>query len=266
MIRRLRLGNLSTLFRDRYRGFEFPDDDAGREDLRELLLPVSIGPHADIRMPSVIAAWARWMQPQEATELIDRINMMPMRRRMPTAKQLGKRQNVTASLRHRLKLWTIRPCDISLGELRRQRRREAARERMRRLRQLQGRKPRAEWLATNSISRTKPWEKAGFKTRRTWERHGKPMSQVCSHLKLNKKAANTPATQGQAEAPQKGSGERTPVSRPSKTTKPRKAQSKKGVLLTWQLPCSDVGEHTCDTTGPVPNDWRRNAKTPEEAL
>jgi hypothetical protein len=29
-----------------------------------------------------------------------------------------------------------------------------------------------------SFSRTKPWEAAGFRCRRTWERHGKPMSQI----------------------------------------------------------------------------------------
>jgi len=38
MLRRLRLGNLRTLFRHRY-GPTLPDDDAGRAELRELLLP-----------------------------------------------------------------------------------------------------------------------------------------------------------------------------------------------------------------------------------
>lgn len=34
--------------------------------------------------------------------------------------------------------------------------------------------PRAEWEATNSISRTKPWEALGM-SRSTWYRKGKPM-------------------------------------------------------------------------------------------
>src|SRR4051794_13285844 len=36
-------------------------------------------------------------------------------------------------------------------------------------------KPRKEYEAM-SISRTKPWIAAGFNTRRTWERHGKPVA------------------------------------------------------------------------------------------
>jgi hypothetical protein len=44
MMRRLRLGKLRKLFRDRY-GPTLADDDAGREDQHELLLPISIGPH-----------------------------------------------------------------------------------------------------------------------------------------------------------------------------------------------------------------------------
>jgi hypothetical protein len=47
--RRLRLANLRKLFRDR-NGPILPDDDAGREYLVELLLPISVGPHADIKM------------------------------------------------------------------------------------------------------------------------------------------------------------------------------------------------------------------------
>jgi hypothetical protein len=62
MLRRLRLGNLRKLFRDRY-GPIFPDDDAGRADLQELLLPISLGPHADIKMPNAIEVWAPWMKP-----------------------------------------------------------------------------------------------------------------------------------------------------------------------------------------------------------
>ena len=38
---------------------------------------------------------------------------------------------------------------------------------------------RAEY-ENRSLSRTKPWLSAGFKTRRTWERHGKPSADVAS--------------------------------------------------------------------------------------
>jgi hypothetical protein len=65
MIRRLRLANLRKLLRDR-NGPILPDDDAGREYLVELLLPISVGPHADIKMPSAIEVWAPWMDKKEA--------------------------------------------------------------------------------------------------------------------------------------------------------------------------------------------------------
>jgi hypothetical protein len=53
MIRRLRLGDLRKLFRDRY-GPILPDDDAGREHLIELLLPISLGYEPDLKMRNAI--------------------------------------------------------------------------------------------------------------------------------------------------------------------------------------------------------------------
>src|SRR5215470_16597951 len=106
MIRRLRLANLRKLLRDR-NGPILPDDDAGREYLLELLLPISVGPHADIKMPNAIEVWAPWMNKKEAGAIIDQINLMPMWQRKPTAKALGERLRVTNHERERLKLWTI---------------------------------------------------------------------------------------------------------------------------------------------------------------
>jgi hypothetical protein len=51
--------------------------------------------------------------------------------------------------------------------------REAERGAQKAARRKAKRTPRAEYEA-NSASRTRPWEAAGFKCRRTWERHGKP--------------------------------------------------------------------------------------------
>src|SRR5215470_10016484 len=111
MIRRLRLANLRKLLRDR-NGPILPDDDAGREYLLELLLPISVGPHADIKMPNAIEVWAPWMGKDKASELIDQINRMPIRQRKPTGKVLGERLNLTNPDRERLRLWTIAPCDM----------------------------------------------------------------------------------------------------------------------------------------------------------
>jgi hypothetical protein len=52
-IRRLRLRDMRNYLRCRY-GHTLPDDDAGREDLRELLYPISVGPNAAIKMPKAI--------------------------------------------------------------------------------------------------------------------------------------------------------------------------------------------------------------------
>jgi hypothetical protein len=184
-LRRLRLGDLHRLLRDRC-GPTLPDDDAGREYLKELLLPISLGP-AEARngsggmvkvwtptdkMRREIEQWAPWMSKDEADLLLDEINRMPPWERMVKAGPLGQRLRLTFAERARLDLRTIGPCDMTkkvMVEIRRQKRRQ--RERLRR--QSQGSKPRSEYLAA-SISRTKPWIAAGFNTRRTWERNGKP--------------------------------------------------------------------------------------------
>src|SRR5262249_55288452 len=152
MIRRLRFANLCKLLRDR-NGPVLPDDDAGREYLLELLLPISVGPHADIKMPYAIEVWAPWMQKDEATQVIDHINQMPIWQRKQTARILGERLRMTNGERERLKLWTIAPCDMGSKGMDLWRKHKD-RERKRRRRQLWGAKSQA-----TSISKTKPWER-----------------------------------------------------------------------------------------------------------
>jgi len=162
MIRRLRLGNLRKLLHHRC-GPTLPDDDAGREYLYELLVPISLGPHADLKMPNAIEVWAPWMSKDEAEGTIDQIKLIPIWNRKPTARELGDRLRLTNLERERLRLWTIAPYDLNEQE-RLEQRRAKKRTRMRELRQLRGAKPRAE-----SLSRTKPWLTLGI-SRRTWER------------------------------------------------------------------------------------------------
>src|SRR5262249_43701424 len=77
-LRRLRLGDLKRLFRHRY-GPTLFDDDAGRDDLFELLLPVSLrGKSAGKVMRNVIETWAPWMEAAEAYILLQRIEIMPL--------------------------------------------------------------------------------------------------------------------------------------------------------------------------------------------
>jgi hypothetical protein len=167
MIRRLRLGNLRKLFRDRY-GPTLPNDDAGREDLMELLLPISLGPHATIQMPNAIEVWAPWMQPGETGAIIDQINLMPIWERKPDARKLGERLGVTNGQRERLRLWTIAPCDMISNEMLWWRKIKK-RERMRRLRQTRGQQSRAKYLAKHTTSKERPWIALGI-SRASWYR------------------------------------------------------------------------------------------------
>jgi hypothetical protein len=232
MLRRLRLGNLRKLFRHRY-GPILPDDDAGRAELRELLLPISVSANADRKMPKTIELWAPWMGQQEALALIDDINRTPIWQRKPDGKMLGDRLRATNAQRERLKLWTIAACDMSEEEARKWRKAKE-RERRRQLRQLRGGKSRAEYEA-QSKSKTKPWLALGI-SRRTWERRrdASPSGELetgfrnrdasPSTIKLIK-AEDTLASPEQAPPPKKGRA--VPLAQTVKTKTPTKAKKLK---------------------------------------
>jgi hypothetical protein len=166
MIRRQRVGDLKKILRWRY-GHALPDDDAGREDLRELLLPISMGREAGRKMKNAIEIWAPWMDATEAGQLIDDVDRTPTYLRKPNARELGLRQNVTNQTREALGLRTIAPSDMTPAQLV-EWRKTKKRARDERRRRKAGKKPRPAYLA-NSLSRTKPWEMEGI-CRRTWER------------------------------------------------------------------------------------------------
>jgi hypothetical protein len=183
-IRRTRLSDLRRLLNHRY-GTSLPDDDAGREDLRELLMPISLGPDPQKRMLNAIGLWASWMPQDEIGLLIEDIERTEPKERKRTAKDLGERMNLTNELRGRLGIRTIAACDLTTeqaAEWRKAKRREQQRKR----RAANGAKPRAEY-ERNSINRTKPWIAAGI-SRATWFRKRetgmKPMNSLleASHL------------------------------------------------------------------------------------
>ena len=71
VVRRLRYGALMKLFRHRY-GYQFPDDDAGRDDLFVLVCVVSLAPSAtDKKMAHTIDMWAPWMPDIDVVRLVD---------------------------------------------------------------------------------------------------------------------------------------------------------------------------------------------------
>jgi hypothetical protein len=163
ILRRLRLGDLRRLLRSRY-GPILPNDSPGRESLRELLLPVSLAPENGERMiTKAIEVWTPWMDVNEARQLFVQINRMSIRERKPTARVLGKRLRLTNRERERLRLWSIRPFDMTDRQMHEQRKAKArAKEQQRRL--MAGSKPRE-----TSKARTRPWEAENI-SRRTWFR------------------------------------------------------------------------------------------------
>jgi hypothetical protein len=175
-LRRLRLGDLRRYCHDRY-GAKLPDDDAGRSDLFELLLPISLTPaESKWLMAKEIERQAPWMPYDEAEVLIDRICDLPERARMPSGKVLGARLNLTNAERERLRLWTIWPAGMTDAEMV-EYRRAKKRARDERRRQRAGAKPRDVWLAA-SLTKQKPWQAEGI-SRRTWfRRRQKPVAQV----------------------------------------------------------------------------------------
>ena len=159
-IRRVRLGHLKKLFLHRY-GPVLPDDDAGREDLVELLRL-----SADKNMIHVVEVCAPWLTTVEAEELIEQVKRLPVTARWSTPEELGERQRLTNRDRDRLGLWQIRPCDISEEELAEHRKaQDRARKRRKRV-------PRPVYEA-NSLSKTKPWEQEGISRRSWYRRHRK---------------------------------------------------------------------------------------------
>lgn|SRR5262249_44651245 len=169
-IRRCRLGDLRKLFRHRY-GMTMPDDDAGREDLRELLLVASMAFNAERMMLGIIAQWAPWMNKAEAAEVMDDVNTTPIYLRKPNGRILGDRLRLTDQERTTLGIRTIRPFDLTEEEF--LERRKGRKQYLKWLRQRRAGKPtRAEWLATHSLSRDQPWKAEGV-CKATWYRRQK---------------------------------------------------------------------------------------------
>jgi hypothetical protein len=222
MIRRLRLGNLRKLLRDR-NGPILPDDDAGREYLWELLLPISVGPNPDVKMPNAIEVWAPWMDKKEAEAIIDQINLTPIYHRKPTAVVLGERLNLTYAEREALKLWTIAACDVP-EKLKPLLRKQKKRDRMRVLRRLRGQKTRAQYLASNKTSKERPWIGLGISRRTYYYRLKTGNCTSPCQVKLNK-GSNRPVQSVKCQVSKKESAEKEPsnnlsTNSPVKSVKP----------------------------------------------
>jgi len=206
LIGRLRIGDLNKIFGRRYGGgrenYMFPEDDSGHEDLIILLQHyLRSNPH---KMPRIIKLRAPWADADRANHLLEHVAAYP---RQWKAQTLGRELRLTAAEWRLLDLRTIAPADMTVEE-RKQDRKLRARLRKRHKRRAHGMKSRAEFLAANDISRTKPWLASGM-SRATWYRQqakvkgGQPPGRDRSvHHKEILKAVDTPVSPSQPPVPE----------------------------------------------------------------
>jgi hypothetical protein len=114
-VRRLRYGDVLKLIRYRYGANGVPDDDAGRPDLMELLYLASMAPAgAEKKIRNNIELYAPCV---EVEALIQHLSVTPHYQKVRTAEELGRLLHLTNAERERLKLWRIRPIDMTAEQL-----------------------------------------------------------------------------------------------------------------------------------------------------
>ena len=174
MLRRLLLGDLRRIFRDRW-GYQFPDDDAGRGDLEVLLRVIGLHPtHGRERMKNAIEIYASWMSEEEAELLVHDFATLDPRRQRLSQEELREKVWLSTADWERLKAWRVLPCDKTPAELAEYRKaRKNERRRVRR-----GKTPRAAIVS----AKRKPWERDGV-SRATWYRRRARGTGVVPQLK-----------------------------------------------------------------------------------
>jgi hypothetical protein len=110
------------------------------------------------------------MQPDESELLVQHLSMTPNYQKLRTAEELGRILHLTNVDRERLKLWRIRPCDMTEEQLANQAK-EKERARRAAARRTRGIRTREAYLA-ELASRPKPWLAEGI-CQRTWQRRQK---------------------------------------------------------------------------------------------
>jgi hypothetical protein len=168
IIGKIRIGSLNKLFAYRYGScpsacdWQFPDDDAGLEDLKILLHHYRFTyPH---RMQQIIKLRAPWA---DSDRVLEEIYTYP---RKWKSERLGQLLNLTGKEWRQLRI-RIAPVDMTKAE-RRYYSRLLSNGRRRQKRRAKGMRSRAQYLATNNLSQARPWEAEGI-SRRTWYRHRK---------------------------------------------------------------------------------------------
>ncbi|WP_316174728.1 MULTISPECIES: hypothetical protein [unclassified Bradyrhizobium] len=163
----LRCNELDRFLADRY-GLILPDDDAGRADAMIYLSHLT---HREgIDRQRAMHAWldehAPWLVDDERSGAIAKAFRLMTKYKPDTLADL---LGLTYARRQRLKITTIGAIDMDKAK-RAELRKAKARERMQRLRKVEGRLSHDD-----SISKIKPWEAAGV-SRATWYRRKKAKS------------------------------------------------------------------------------------------
>jgi hypothetical protein len=159
--RNVRLRELETVFTYYWRGTQLPEDDAGRDCL---WIAACHHWHSSSRYGPIVAIktwaahWAPWCGEEELTALINRVEADP---RKWKADQMAIELNLTINLRDALGLTTIGAIDLDAAG-RSQRRKDQKRQKQAETRRNAGMATRAEYLASNPKSRTKPWRTMGI--------------------------------------------------------------------------------------------------------
>jgi len=137
----------------------------------ELLYLASMAPAgAEKKVRNNIELYALWMQTDEIEALIQHLSLTPDYQKVRTAEELGRFLHLINAERERLKLWRIKPIDMTAKQLAQQAR---ERERARRAaqRRKKGIRTKEAYLA-ELANRPEPWL-AKVVSRRTWERRQK---------------------------------------------------------------------------------------------
>jgi hypothetical protein len=148
----------------------------------------------------IIELWAPWILRDEAEALVRHVHSLPFYERTPTARTLGNRLRLTNAERERLRLFTIKPFDMTDTQLDEQSK-VRRRKRCERKRRDQGIRSRAAYLAEME-AKPKPWIAEGI-DRATWYRRRAKAMRRGRGLAIVSKRGTHPVAVGQADS-QKG--------------------------------------------------------------
>lgn len=169
IIARIRRRQVDALVLDRHRGTCLTDEGQRFFDVMVVHLALI---HGGEDFDLAAQEWAVQHTPKlSAAHVAEGIERARGSRGFYSSRDVGRYLNVTLAEHDRLRLTHLAPSDLSPPAFKRYRaERAAARKRAERLKAGKTTTPREQ-----SASQQKPWIAAGFNTRRTWERHGKPM-------------------------------------------------------------------------------------------